>query len=111
MIFSHVLYQLSYPGIAAATVEKDRQTMGALPMPSRGAPVHSVCASSIRFVVLFGPYRSRQGGAGERIAIGEPLDEVVVAAAQRAERRVFRAARLVADRAFSNGGVVHGAIA
>ena len=32
MIFSHVLYQLSYPGVAAAAVRGDRRAVGCGPM-------------------------------------------------------------------------------
>ena len=35
VIFSHVLYQLSYPGIAAATIHQDRRAVGAAPMATR----------------------------------------------------------------------------
>ena len=35
MIFSHVLYQLSYPGIAAAAACKDRRAIGSAPMAKR----------------------------------------------------------------------------
>ena len=77
MIFSHVLYQLSYPGIAAAAAISGRRAMGAPPMASRGAPVQPLSGALIvrRIVRRIGR------AAGQGVTVCEPADEIAIAAA------------------------------
>jgi hypothetical protein len=92
MIFSHVLYQLSYPGLAAASVPKDRRAIGSAPMakPWRLGKKESVFRLGIK----------RRWRAGQGVSIVQPLQQVAITAADRAEGRVILDAGLAADRAF-----------
>ena len=98
MIFNHVLYQLSYPGIAAAATAPSNigltgERFGSAPMAKRRG------LGKIE-LVLVGKFR-RCGGAGQGIAILKPADQIAIPAAGRTERGVLRVARLAAHRAFA----------
>jgi hypothetical protein len=98
MIFNHVLYQLSYPGIAAAAavpieLGKTGERFGSAPMAKRRA-------LGKMELILVGQFRC-SGGAGQGVAILQPSDQIAIAAAGRAERRVLGMARLAADRALA----------
>jgi hypothetical protein len=100
MIFSHVLYQLSYPGIAAASASpdrlgQDRRAMGSAPMTKRGGlgKVESSCRSFVPS--LF----DRERRARQSVAVVEPFDQVAVAAAGPAEGQMLGMTGLAADRA------------
>ena len=87
VIFSHVLYQLSYLGIAVS---------GGL--TKRSDPLIVALAA-----VQTGLVDRRAGNA---IAIAEPLEQVAILAAAAAEWRVLRGFRFSAKRAFL--GIVRG---
>ena len=92
MIFNHVLYQLSYPGIAAAAADLAGERFGSAPMAKRRE------VGKMESVV--GNFR-RGGRPGQSIAIFQPADQIPVAASRRAERGLLSTARLTADRAFA----------
>jgi hypothetical protein len=92
MIFSHVLYQLSYPGIAAASDHKDRRAIGSAPMAKARR------LGKKESVLLIGIDRRWRSGKG--VSVVQPLQEVAVAAVCRAEGRVLLYAGFAADRAF-----------
>ena len=73
MIFNHVLYQLSYPGIAAAAIEVTGERFGSAPMAkARGlGKMESVFVGNLRWDCR----------AGQGIAILKPLDQITVTAA------------------------------
>ena len=95
MIFSHVLYQLSYPGIAAAAVAFGfRRAIGSAPMTK----LRGIGKAESFLLRRFGRHRR----AGQGVAVVEPLDQVAVAAAGGAERGVLGSARFAADRAIGS---------
>ena len=109
MIFNHVLYQLSYPGNAAAAAAPRNiggtgERFGSAPMAKRrglgkmelaGPASNAICS-----LILVGKF-GRRGRAGQGVAILQPLDQIAIPAARRTERRVLRMARLAANRALA----------
>ena len=93
MIFNHVLYQLSYPGIAAAAIDLIGERFGSAPMAKR----RGIGKIELILVRDFG----RGCRAGQSIAILQPADQIAIPAARRAERGVLCIARFAANRAFS----------
>ncbi len=109
MIFNHVLYQLSYPGIAAAAVAPKNigmtgERFGSAPMEKRRGlgkmELAGPTSNAISSLILVGKF-GRGGRAGQGIAILKPLDQIAIPAARRTERRVLRMARLAANRALA----------
>ena len=96
MIFSHVLYQLSYPGIAAAA-EKVPASDWSRAYDEAAPPWQaSISLRRCCFIKKIGI----GGWTGQGVAIVEPFDEVAVAAARAAEGGVRLGAGLAAHRAF-----------
>ena len=98
MIFSHVLYQLSYLG---PRIGRAGEADSPLQAPrSLTLALFAVQPEGVGFIV--------RDGARDAIAFAEPLQEVARLAAVRAERRKFLARRLSADGAgFSCGRSGH----
>ena len=84
VIFSHVLYQLSYLG------PRFRARPGPVG-PERADPL------TLAFLAVHPGLLGRR--AGDSIALAEPAQKVAILAPARAEGRVLRARRLPADRA------------
>ena len=85
MIFSHVLYQLSYPGIAMALglagpvrhEARDRPAMGSAPMANAFALGKPLIAN----LLFAGFLIARRRWPRQRVAAIKPADEVAIAAA------------------------------
>lgn len=92
MIFSHVLYQLSYPGIAAAAIRKDRRAIGSAPM----AKQDKLGKPELFFCLTIGIGRR----SGKAVAVLQPLQQIAVAAAFGTKRAVLRLSGFAADRTF-----------
>ena len=78
MIFNHVLYQLSYPGIAAAAVAPRNIGLTG----ERLGSAHMTKPRALgKTESVFGGKFWRGGRARQGIAILEPLDQITIAAA------------------------------
>jgi hypothetical protein len=99
MIFSHVLYQLSYPGIASAAVRGRTGERWSGPM-AKGLRLGN---PEITFPSFFFQFRARRGASGYGVALVQPLEQVTIAAARGAERRMFGLAGFAADGAGAVG--------
>lgn len=73
MIFSHVLYQLSYPGIAAAVACSGQRAIGSAPM----AKLDELGKRELFFRCVLWVY----GAAGQCVTVVQPAVQVAVPAA------------------------------
>jgi hypothetical protein len=94
MIFSHVLYQLSYPGIAAAAVVIPASDW----KRAYDEAARSWQARITWPLFLFGQFRFSLG-AGQGIAVVKPFQQIAVAAGAGAKWGMLGAAGFSADRA------------
>ena len=78
MIFSHVLYQLSYPGIAVAEGRHGSSARWKRAYGEGTGPCPAPSCLNLDLGIAFGVHHR----AGQSVAFLQPVDEVAVAAAR-----------------------------